>query len=85
MTLCLFIVGALGSAVTFLVPLYIQVVQGRSGLQTAVAVIPYSLSSFVAAVLVVRLFDRVSPQRIARLCVPRLVGRRCIARSRHPK
>jgi predicted MFS family arabinose efflux permease len=65
-TLCLFVVGALGSAVTFLVPLYIQVVQGRSGLQTAVAVIPYSLSSFVAAVLAVRLFDRVSPQRIAR-------------------
>jgi MFS family permease len=44
----------------------VQVVQGRSGLQTAVAVIPYSLSSFVAAVLVVRAFDRLSPRRIAR-------------------
>ncbi len=62
----LFIIGALGSAITFLVPLYVQVVQGRSGLQTAVAVIPYSLSSFVAAVLVVRVFDRLSPRRIAR-------------------
>jgi len=62
----LFIIGALGSAITFLVPLYVQVVQGRSGLQTAVAVIPYSLSSFVAAVLVVRVFDHLSPRRIAR-------------------
>jgi len=62
----LFIIGALGSAITFLVPLYVQVVQGRSGLQTAVAVIPYSLSSFVAAVLVVRAFDHLSPRRIAR-------------------
>jgi MFS family permease len=62
----LFIIGALGSAVTFLVPLYIQVVQGRSGLQTAAAVIPFSLASFVAAVLVVRLFGRVSPRQIAR-------------------
>ena len=62
----LFSVGALGSALTFLVPLYIQIVQGRSGLQTAVAVIPFSLASFIAAVLVVRLFDRLSPRRLAR-------------------
>ncbi|HEX7287700.1 MAG TPA: MFS transporter, partial [Candidatus Angelobacter sp.] len=62
----LFIVGALGSAVTFLVPLYIQIVQGRTGLQTAVAVIPFSLASFAAAVLVVRLFGRLSPRQIAR-------------------
>ena len=40
----IFTIGALGSAITFLVPLYIQVVQGRSGLQTAVAVIPFSLA-----------------------------------------
>src|SRR5262245_44726573 len=62
----LFSVGALGSAITFLVPLYIQIVQGRSGLQTAVAVVPFSLASFIAAVLVVRLFDRLSPRRLAR-------------------
>src|SRR5262249_7628460 len=43
----LFVIGALGSAVTFLVPLYIQVVQGRTGLQTAAAVIPFSLASFL--------------------------------------
>jgi MFS family permease len=62
----IFTIGALGSAITFLVPLYIQVVQGRSGLQTAVAVIPFSLASFIAAVLVVRLYGRLSPRRLAR-------------------
>jgi MFS family permease len=62
----IFIIGALGSAVTFLVPLYIQIVQGRSGLQTAVAVIPFSLSSFAAAVLVVRLYGRLGPRHLAR-------------------
>jgi MFS family permease len=62
----MFIIGALGSAITFLVPLYIQIVQGRTGLQTAVAVVPFSLASFAAAVLVVRLFGRLSPRQIAR-------------------
>jgi MFS family permease len=62
----IFTIGALGSAITFLIPLYIQVVQGRSGLQTAIAVIPFSLASFAAAVLVVRLYDRMSPRQIGR-------------------
>ncbi len=62
----IFIIGALGSAITFLIPLYIQVVQGRTALQTAIAVIPFSLASFTAAVLVVRLYGRLSPRRIAR-------------------
>jgi MFS family permease len=64
--LSIFIIGALGSATTFLVPLYIQIVQGRTGMQTAVAVVPFSLASFVAAVLIVRLYGRLSPRRIAR-------------------
>jgi MFS family permease len=62
----IFAIGALGSAITFLVPLYIQIVQGRTGLETAVAVIPFSLASFSAAVLVVRLFGRLSPRQLAR-------------------
>lgn len=62
----LFVIGALSSAVTFLIPLYLQIVQGRSGLQTAVAVIPFSLASFAAAILVIGLYDRLTPQRIAR-------------------
>jgi MFS family permease len=64
--LSMFVIGALGSATTFLVPLYIQIVQGRTGMQTAVAVIPFSLASFAAAVLVIRLYGRLSPRRIAR-------------------
>jgi len=62
----MFIIGALGSSITFLVPLYIQIVQGRTGMQTAVAVIPFSLSSFAAAVVVVRLYDRLTPRHLAR-------------------
>jgi MFS family permease len=62
----MFAIGALGSAITFLIRFYIQVVQGRSGLQTAVAVIPFSLASFTAAIMVVRLYDRLSPRHIAR-------------------
>ena len=62
----MFIIGALGSAITFLVPLYMQVVQGRTGLRTAVAVIPFSLASFIAAVLIVNLYDHISPRHIAR-------------------
>lgn len=62
----IFIISALGSAITFLIPLYIQVVQGGTSFATAIAVIPLSLMSFIAAVLVVRLYGRVSPSRIAR-------------------
>ncbi len=60
----LFIISVLGPAVNFLVPLYIQIVQGRTSLQTAIAVIPYTLAIFLAAVLIVRLFKRFSPRQI---------------------
>lgn len=62
----LFVIGAVGSAVAFLIPLYIQVVQGGSSLQTAVAMIPLSVASVAAAILVLRLQDRISSRRIAR-------------------
>jgi MFS family permease len=64
---CLFIIAALGPAVNFLIPLYIQIVQGYNSLQTAVAVIPYSLAIFAATALVVRLFDRWTPRQIGRV------------------
>ena len=66
-TFCLFIIAALGPAVNFLIPLYIQIVQGGTSLQTSVAVIPYSLAIFAATALVVRLFDRLTPRWIGRL------------------
>jgi MFS family permease len=66
-TYCLFIIAALGPAINFLIPLYIQIVQGYSSLETAVAVIPYSLAIFAATALVVRLFDRWSSRQIGRI------------------
>jgi MFS family permease len=57
-------IGALGPAVNFLIPLYIQIVQDRSTLFTAVAVVPYTLSIAAAAMLSVRLYSRFTPRRI---------------------
>jgi MFS family permease len=47
-----------------LIPLYIQIVQGRSTLQPAVTVVPYTLAIFFSAVLIVRLYKRLSPRQI---------------------
>ena len=63
-TFSLLIIGALGPAVNFLIPLYIQIVQGRTTLQTSIAVIPYTLAIFTAAVLIVRLYGRLTPRTI---------------------
>jgi MFS family permease len=59
------IIGAIASAVTFLIPIYIQVVQDRSSLFTAIAVIPYTLSVAISAILVVRLFNRIPVRKVA--------------------
>lgn len=64
--LSIFIVSALASAITFLIPLYIQVVQGRGSFETALSVIPFSVASFIAAVMVIRLKSRLSPAHIGR-------------------
>jgi Major Facilitator Superfamily. len=63
---CLFVIGAITSAIAFLIPLYVQIVQGGTSLQTAVALIPLSMASVAAAISVVRLYDRISPRRISR-------------------
>jgi MFS family permease len=60
----LLIMGALGPAVNFLIPLYIQIVQGRTTMQTSIAVVPYTLAIFASAVLIVRLYKRLSPRII---------------------
>ena len=65
--ICLLVIAALGPAVNFLIPLYIQIVQGGTSLQTAVAIIPYSLAIFASAALVVRLFDYLTPRNIGRI------------------
>ncbi len=66
-TFAMLIIGGVGPAVNFLIPLYIQIVQGRTGLQTAVAVIPYSLAIFVGTAFSVRLFDRMTSRQIGRI------------------
>jgi MFS family permease len=48
------------------VPLYIQIVQGRSPIATAVAMMPFNLTVFFAAMLIVRLYDRFTPRQIGR-------------------
>ncbi len=62
---CLLIIGALGPAVNFLIPLFIQIVQGRTTMQTAIAAVPYTLSIAASAIFVVRIYGRMTPRRIA--------------------
>lgn len=62
---CLLVIGALGPAVNFLIPLFIQIVQGRTTMQTAVAAIPYTLAIAASAIFIVRFYDRMTPRRIA--------------------
>lgn len=63
-TYALLIIGALGPAVNFLIPLYIQIVQGSTSLQTAISTVPYTLAIFTSAVFIVRLYSRLTPRLI---------------------
>src|SRR5262245_49919739 len=58
------VAGSLGLAVGFLIPLYVQIVQGRTPLFSAVAILPYSGAVTLAGVVSVRLYDRLSPRRL---------------------
>lgn len=60
--LAFLVAGGLGSAVSFLIPLYIQIVQNRTPLFTSVAIVPYALTVAASAILSVRLYDRLSPR-----------------------
>jgi MFS family permease len=59
----------LGRATIFMIPLYIQVVQGRTSLYTTMAMIPYQLAVLAAALLVVKLYGRLTPRQIARAAI----------------
>jgi predicted MFS family arabinose efflux permease len=61
----MFTVVALEAMLNFSVPLYIQIVQGRTPIETAIAMLPFNLTVFFTAMLVVRLYDSVTPRRIA--------------------
>jgi predicted MFS family arabinose efflux permease len=60
----LFSVVALEAALNFSVPLYIQIVQGRSPLATAIAMMPFNLTVFIMATLVVKFYDKLTPRQI---------------------
>jgi MFS family permease len=60
----MFVVVALEAALNFTVPLYIQIVQGRTPFDTSLAMLPFNLTVFVTATLVVRFYRRFSPRVI---------------------
>jgi len=62
----MFSVVALEAMLNFTVPLYIQIVQGRSPLATAIAMMPFNLTVFFAAMLIVRFYDKLTPRQIGR-------------------
>jgi predicted MFS family arabinose efflux permease len=63
----MFTIVALEAALNFTVPLYIQIVQGRTPLDTAIAMMPFNLSVFFAAMLIIRFYDSMPPRQIGRL------------------
>jgi predicted MFS family arabinose efflux permease len=62
--ICMFAVVALEAMLNFSVPLYIQIVQGRTPIETAVAMLPFNLTVFFTAMLVVRLYQTWTPRVI---------------------
>lgn len=60
----MFIVVALEAALNFSVPLYIQIVQGRTPLDTSLAMMPFNLTVFIVATLIVRFYGRFAPRTI---------------------
>src|SRR5699024_3272630 len=63
----MFIIVCMEAAVNFSLPIYIQVVQGRTPLDTSLAMMPFNLTVFVTATLIVRFSPRLAPRTIALL------------------
>jgi MFS family permease len=63
--LALFIIVGMEGAINFSVPLYIQIVQGLPAFQTSIAMMPFMLTVFFTAILIVRLYKRFAPRQIA--------------------
>jgi len=81
----LFAVVSLEAALNFSVPLYIQIIQGRSPIATAVAMMPFNLTVFFSAMLIVRFYTRLTPRQIGRygfiLCTLALVWLAFVVRN----
>lgn len=65
--IALFAIVGTEAAINFSVPLYIQIVQGRSSMATSIAMMPFMLTVFFTAILIVRIYNRFSPRTIARI------------------
>lgn len=63
----MFAIVALEAMLNFSVPLYIQIVQGRTPWDTTIAMLPFNLTVFFSAILVVRLYRTLSPRAIGRI------------------
>jgi MFS family permease len=63
--LALFIIVGMEGAINFSVPLYIQIVQGSPAFQTSIAMMPFMLTVFFTAILIVRLYNKFTPRQIA--------------------
>lgn len=66
-TICMAVMLFVGTAANFLIPLYIQIVQGRSSFQTSISIIPYTISIFISSTLVANLYKKYPPRQIARV------------------
>jgi len=81
----LFTVVALEAALNFTVPLYIQIVQGSTPIATAIAMMPFNLTVFFTALLIVRFYERLTPRQIGRfgfiLCTVGLVWLAVVVRN----
>jgi predicted MFS family arabinose efflux permease len=81
----MFAVVALEAALNFSVPLYIQIVQGRSPLATAIAMLPFNLTVFFAAMFIVRFYEKFTPKQIGRfgfaLCAAALIWLAFVVRN----
>ena len=62
--MCLFVAAMLESMLNFSIPLYIQVIQGSTPMQTSIAMLPFNLTVFFTAMIVVRFFTTFTPRQI---------------------
>jgi MFS family permease len=65
--IALFLIVSTEAAINFSVPLYIQIVQGRSAFQTSISMMPFLVTVFFTAILIVRTYRRFTPRQIARV------------------
>lgn len=63
-TACMAVMLFIGTAANFVIPLYMQVVQGLTGIETSFSIIPYTLSIFLASTFVASLYGRLRPRQI---------------------